>query len=161
MMEKIQKVIKFMKRLNKKFVIVTSASLLLVIIAVFFFVSDWGISAFTTKETPPQCIDECSFEGKLCEDAKIYECVAGDLGCKVKRLVEECKEEAVCSEVKEGSCFEPQFCDGDFHMCISDVLYKICKNGKTVEGSETKRCPENLMCNRNPKNFAICIPKDY
>lgn len=150
-----------MRRLNKKFVIIASVTLAVIVIAVLFFTDNLGMDSFTTKEDPPQCIDECDFEGKICENAKIYECAVGTLGCKVKNLVEECNTGAICSKLKTDSCYEPQFCDGDFHMCISDVLYKMCKNGKTIEGSEMKTCPEGLMCNRNPKNFAICIPKDY
>ena len=147
-------------KLNKKRLSII-ASVFVVLIAALFFLGKTGIISFAVKEVAPSCTDECSFEDKLCENAKIFECSLGEDGCRHKVLLEECPSGAECSALNTDKCYAPKLCDGDFHMCISDVLYKMCKDGKTVEGADTKRCPDGLMCNRNPKQFAICISKDY
>ena len=146
--------------LNKKRLIII-VSIVLALVTVAVFINQIGLTAFTIKEKPPACTDECSFEGKICESAKIFECSIGEDNCKHKILVETCPEEGICSTLKEGECYTPQSCDGDFHTCISDVYYKMCKDGKTVEDADTKKCPTGLMCNRDPKQFAVCIEKDY
>ncbi|MDP2909366.1 MAG: hypothetical protein Q8N77_06195 [Nanoarchaeota archaeon] len=148
------------RKLNiRRLIIMSFAIIGLILAATFFTKSSW--TAFIVKEDKPVCTDDCTFEGKTCENAKIFECAAGEDGCKHKSLVEPCPENAVCSTLKEGECYTPQTCDFDFHTCISDVLYKICENGKTIEGAETKKCPDGLMCNRSPKQFALCVEKDY
>ena len=149
--------------LNKKrLIIIASVFILLVALGIFF--TQTNFTAFSVKENVPEipaCTDECDFEDKLCENAKIFECSVGEDGCKDKLLVEDCPKDSQCSTLNKDKCYTPQFCDGDFHTCISDVFYKICKYGKTLEGKETKKCPEGLMCNRNPKVFGVCIEKDY
>lgn len=154
------KIVYSKRKLNKKRLAIIASSILIFIVALIFF-SKSDFTAFSIKEKAPVCNDECELEGKLCENAKIFECSLGEDGCKHKSLVESCPDGAVCSTLSKDSCYTPQFCDGDFHLCISDVFYKMCKNGKTVEGGDNKRCPDGLMCNRNPKRFAICIEKDY
>jgi len=132
------------------------------LIAIVIFINKVDLTALSIHEKAIPCTDDCNLEGKLCEDAKIYECAIAEDGCKDKVLLEECVKDAVCSTVNKDKCYTPSYCDGDFHMCISDVYYKMCKNGKTVEDkSETKRCPDGMMCNRNPTEFAICVEKDY
>lgn len=148
------------RTLNKKRLIIISSLFILLIVA-GIFITGINLTTFTIKEQKPACTDECDFEGKLCEDAKIFECSLNENGCKHKNLVETCPEGAQCSTLSTDKCYTPQFCDGDFHTCISDVLYKMCENGKTIEGTDMKKCPEGLMCNRNPNNFALCIEKDY
>lgn len=149
----------YYRRLNRKRLMMLASVVIAIIVLAFF--AKLGFTAFIVKEKPPKCIDECSFEGKVCEDTKIFECTLSEDGCKHKILVESCHEGAKCSTLKEGECYEPDSCDDDFHICISDFLYQMCKNGKTIEDAETKKCPTRLMCNRNSKQFAICVEKDY
>lgn len=141
---------------KKKIIIISSVVLALVVIVIFFT----NFTSFSVKENVQKCVDKCDFEGQICEDAKIFECVLGENGCKNEVLIKECAEGAVCSKLNN-DCYEPQLCDDDFHICISDALYQTCENGKTVEGAENKKCPEGLMCNRNPNIFAVCVEKDY
>lgn len=148
------------KKINKKRLLIILAVSLFLITAVIF-IKQIGLTAFTIKEKAPPCVDECDFEGKICENSQIFECSLGEDNCKHKILVESCPDGSKCSTLKEGECYTPQSCDGDFHICISDVFYKICENGKTVEDSEMKKCSDGLMCNRNSKQFAICVEKDY
>lgn len=148
------------KRLNRRRLIVVF-SIILALVAATVFVNKAGLTAFIVKEEKEvgqACIDGCSFEGKICEDAKIFECATGEDGCKQKILVEECPENAVCSTLKEDACYTPKTCDSEFHTCFSTSLYQLCKGGKTVENADTKKCPEGLVCNQGPK-FAICIEK--
>ncbi len=147
------------RKLDKtRLIIVFSAVLALIVVVAF--VSKIGLTSFTVKEeqeSQSACTDECSFEGKICEEAKIFECVTGENGCKQKNLVESCPEKSVCSTLKEGTCYTPQACDFSFHTCVTKTSYKLCKDGKTVEGSETRKCPEKLVCNTKPNTFAVCI----
>lgn len=150
------------RNLNKKRLILALA-IVVALLVVVIFINKIGFTAFTVKEEekPPACTDECGFEGRICEDAKIFECSIGEDGCKHKTWVEDCPKNAECSTVNKDKCYESQLCDGDFHICVSDFLYRACKNGRTIEDAETKKCPEGLMCNRNPKQFAVCVEKDY
>lgn len=147
-------------RLNKRRLIIVFSIVFALVVATIF-VNKMGLTAFTVKEEAQPCADECDFEGKVCEDAKIFECSIGEDGCKYKALVEECPEGGICSTLNEDECFVAESCDGDFHICTSDVYYKMCKNGKTVEGADMKKCPTGLMCNRDPEELALCIEKDY
>lgn len=151
--------ISYYKNMNKKRLIILASVVTAIIVLAFF--AKLGFTAFIIKEKPSGCTDECDFEGKTCESAEIFECVLNEDGCRHKILIGPCPEGAKCSTLKEGECYKPNSCDGDFHICISDFLYQMCKNGKTIEDAETKKCPTGLMCNRNPKKFAICIEKDY
>ncbi len=151
--------------LNKKKLIIVS-SVLLLLFALSFFAYSYknSLTAYFVKEQPidsvqPRCEDECNFEGEQCEDAKIYKCTAGSDGCKKKIIIKECGKNALCSTKNKDKCYTPQLCDGEFHICISDVIYRMCKDGKTVEDSENKKCPNGMICNRNPKNFGICVAK--
>ncbi|MBU4501966.1 MAG: hypothetical protein KKA79_05195 [Nanoarchaeota archaeon] len=108
---------KVTRKLNKKRLVMLS-SIILVLIAAVFFISKTDFISLTIKgEELPACIDDCSFEGKLCENAKIYECVAAEDGCKDKAVTEECKSGDECSSINEGECYTPMLCDGDFHKC--------------------------------------------
>lgn len=149
------------RRLNKRRLAII-AFVFVALISTALFVTKFGTTAFNVKEEKeetPQCVSECEFEGKACENGKIFECAIGQDGCKHKNLVESCPEGSICSKLKEGTCYTPQTCDFEFHTCASTTSYKLCNNGKTVEGAETKKCPEKLVCNKSPKNFALCVEK--
>lgn len=139
-----------------RLIIVFSAVLALIVVVAF--VSKIGFTSFTVREEQqPTCADECSFEGKICEESKIFECVTGENGCKQKNLVESCPEKSVCSTLKEGTCYTPQACDFSFHTCVTKTSYQLCNDGKTIEGSETRKCPGKLVCNKKSNNFAVCV----
>ncbi len=161
-MSKLDGLIPVGRKLNRRrlalifFVIVA-----LVLTAVFATRLDF--TAFSVKEETgdelPPCTNECSFEGKACENDKIFECVLGQDGCRHKNLVEPCPEGSICSTLKEGTCYTPKTCDFTFHTCITTTSYQLCKNGKTVEDAETLKCPEKLVCNKGSKQFALCVEK--
>jgi len=146
------------RKLDKKRLSIIFFILLLLIVTVVS-VTKFDITSFVIKEKEEilQCVDECTFETKICEGGKIFECIIGQDGCKHKSLVESCPEGSVCSTLNEGACYTPKACDFTFHTCITTTAYQLCEGGKTVEGAETTKCPENLVCNKKTKNFAICV----
>jgi len=155
------------KKLNVKKLTVMFL-ILAALVASVVFVSKYSFTAFSVKDETPQetaeaaapaCTDDCSFEGKVCEDAKIYTCEVGADGCKHKNLIENCIQGSVCSAINKDKCYLPQTCDFEFHTCISTTSYKMCKNGKSIEGAEIKKCEEGLVCNKSPKDFGICVEK--
>lgn len=147
------------RRLNKRRII-TIFSVFIALIIILMFSAKFNLTAFVVKENQPQaCISDCSFEGKICENDKIFECVPNEEGCKYKTEVDICQEGDVCSTIIKGGCYTPQTCDDEFHICVSDSSYKICEDGRTVEDSEIEKCPEDMVCNKNPNLLAICVAK--
>ena len=150
------------KRFNKKRLAII-AFIFIALIVTVVSVTKFNVTSFIIKEGEsnelPPCTDECTFEGKACENGKIFECVIGQDGCKHKNLVEPCLEGSICSKLKEGTCYTPKACDFTFHTCITTTAYQLCKNGKTVEGAETQKCQGKLVCNKSSKTFALCVEK--
>lgn len=149
------------RRLDKKRLAII-AFVLIALITTVVSVTKFNVTSFIVKEGQeeiPSCTDECTFENKICENGKIFECVIGQDGCEHKNLLESCPEGSICSTLKEGTCYTPKACDYTFHTCITTTAYQLCKDGKTVEGAETTKCPENLVCNKGSKNFALCVEK--
>jgi hypothetical protein len=150
------------RRLDKKRLAIIIFIFIALIVTVVS-VTKFGVTSFIVKEGEsnelPPCTNECTFEGKACENGEILECVIGQDGCKHKNLVESCPEGNICSTLKEGTCYTPKACDFTFHTCITTTSYQLCKNGKTIEGAETKKCPEKLVCNKRSKTFALCVEK--
>lgn len=149
------------RRLNMKRISLI-LSVIVALVFVVVFITKFNPTALTVKEGGnelPPCTNDCSFEAKICEDGKILECVIGEDGCRHKNVVESCPEGSICSKLKEGTCYTPRTCDFTFHTCITTTSYQLCKDGKSIEGAETQKCPEGLVCNKSPKNFALCVEK--